>query len=150
MSCTVGTDIVIASQHDRYTSAHEFGSMCDQTCEPGQLVIELRTGLRIAVREIDRSDQDSIYGRLDVACLAIIRIARQACAGQHRIAVSREDRHSVPGTLALPDSTIAEGSKGLRGKCVLLGLEFLETNDIGLGFGEPSHEVLQPLVDIIY
>jgi hypothetical protein len=84
-----------------------------------------------------------------MSCLAIFRVARQACAGQHRIAVSREDRHAVPGTLALPDCTIAEGSKGLRGKCVLLGLEFLQTNDIWLSLDEPSHKVFQPLVDVV-
>jgi hypothetical protein len=94
-------------------------------------------------------EQDSIHSRLDVARLAILRIARQARAGQHRIAVSREDRHAVPGTLALPDCAIAERSKGMRGKFSLLGLEFLQANDVWFSFGEPSHQVFQPLVDVV-
>ena len=31
----------------------------------------------------------------------------------------------------------------------MLGLELLEANDIWLSFVEPSHEVFQPLVDVI-
>ena len=70
--------IVIAGQYDGHTGGDEFGGVCDETFEPGQLVIELRTGLRIAVRKVDGSDQDSIYSRLDVARLAVLRITRQA------------------------------------------------------------------------
>ena len=120
--------------------------MRDQTLEPCQFVIELRTGLRIAVWEID---QDSIHCRLDVARLAILRITGQARPSQHRIVAPREDRHAVPGTLALPDCTIAKGSKGLCRKRPLLGLELLDANDVWLGFGEPSHEVVQALVDVV-
>src|SRR5205823_7206736 len=65
------------------------------------------------------------------------------------IIISREDCHAVPGTLALPDSAIAEGSKQVRGKSLIFGLKLLEANDIWLSFVEPSHEVFQPLVDVI-
>ena len=63
--------------------------------------------------------------------------------------VSREDRHAVPGTLALPDCTIAKTSKGICRKCPLLGLELLEANNVWLRFGEPSHEVVQAFVDVV-
>jgi hypothetical protein len=49
----------------------------------------------------------------------------------------------------LPDCTIAKGSKGLCRKRPLLGLELLDANDVWLGFGEPSHEVVQALVDVV-
>jgi hypothetical protein len=62
--------------------------------------------------------------------------------------VSSEDRHAVPGTLALPDRTIAKGSKGMCRKRQLLGLELLEANDVWLRFSEPSHEVVQAFVDV--
>ena len=55
----------------------ELGGMCDETFEPSQFVIELRTWLRIAVREVDGSDQHSIYRRLNIARVAILRITRQ-------------------------------------------------------------------------
>ena len=47
------------------------------------------------------------------------------------------------------ESMIAEGSKVVCGKRSLLGLEFLQTNDVSLSFGEPSYEVFQALIDII-
>jgi hypothetical protein len=31
----------------------------------------------------------------------------------------------------------------------LLGLELLEANDVWLGLGEPSHEVVQAFVDVV-
>jgi hypothetical protein len=63
--------------------------------------------------------------------------------------VSREDRHAVPRTLALPDCTIAKASKGICRKRPLLGLELLEANDVWLRFGEESHEVVQAFVDVV-
>src|SRR6516164_3857363 len=44
---------------------------------------------------------------------------------------------------------IAEGSKPTLGKRLLLGPELLEANDVWPSLGEPSHEVLQPLVDVV-
>src|SRR5580704_259958 len=93
-------DVVIAGKDDRHTGLHEFRAVVDQTFEPGQFVIELRTGLRISVGQVDGSDQHTIYRRLDIACLAILRIPRQAGSRQHRIALPREDRYTVPGTFA--------------------------------------------------
>ena len=31
----------------------------------------------------------------------------------------------------------------------MLGFELLEANDVWLGFAEPSHQVVQPLVDVV-
>ncbi len=60
-----------------------------------------------------------------------------------------QDRHAVPGTLALPNCAITERSKGIRWKCPLLGFEFLEANNVWLCFAQPSHQVIQPLVDVV-
>ena len=49
----------------------------------------------------------------------------------------------------MPDCTIAKGSKCLCRKCPLFGLELLKANDIWLRFGEPSHEVVQAVVDVV-
>jgi hypothetical protein len=48
--------------------------------------------------------------------------------------VSREDRHTVPGTLTAPDGFIANVSKGFCGKRALLSLELLEASDIRFWF----------------
>src|SRR4051794_2722914 len=37
----------------------------------------------------------------------------------------------------------------MRGECLLIGLEFLEANDIWICFGEPSHQISQPLFYVI-
>ena len=71
MSCGSRHDVVVASQHDGHAGRHEFGGVGNQAFKPGQLVVEFRSGLRIPVREVDGSDQDAIYRRLDVACLMI-------------------------------------------------------------------------------
>jgi hypothetical protein len=34
-------------------------------------------------------------------------------------------------------------------KCLLLGLELLEANDVWLRLGQPSHEVVQAFVDVV-
>ena len=47
-------------QNDRHAGLHEFRTVFDQAFEPCQFVIELRTGLRISVRQVDGSDQHSI------------------------------------------------------------------------------------------
>src|SRR5580698_6775260 len=105
--------------------------------EPVQFVLELRTRLRISIRQIDGSDQHTIYRRLDIACLAILRIPRQAGSRQHRIGLARQDRYAVPGTFAQPDSAIAKVTKSAGLKRLLLYLELLEANDVGLRPLEP-------------
>jgi hypothetical protein len=62
------------------------------------------------------------------------RISRQICAGQHGNVVSRENGHSIPGALPLPDRFVPESSQGLHGKSLLLGLELLETNHVRFSF----------------
>src|ERR1700704_2362496 len=142
-------DVVVAGQDDRHAGLHEFRAVLDETFEPRQFVIELRTGLRISVRQVDGSDQHTIYRRFDIACLAILRIPRQAGSRQHRIALPRQDCYAVPGTFAQPDSAIAKVTKGTCRKCSLLCLELLEANAVGLRPGEPGREIMQSLVDVV-
>jgi hypothetical protein len=63
--------------------------------------------------------------------------------------VSRENRHAIPGTLALPDGAITQGPKRTLWECPLLGFQLLEANDVWLGFAQPSHQVVQTLVDVV-
>ena len=46
--------------------------------------------------------------------------------------VSRENDHTVPGALPLPDCFVPETPKGIHGKGFLLCLELLETNHVRL------------------
>jgi hypothetical protein len=74
----------------------------------------------IPIGEIDGSDQDSPNRRFNVASLMIFRISRQTCASQHGNVVSRENGHTVPRALPLPDCFVPESPKGVHGKCFLL------------------------------
>ena len=47
----------------------------EQTLEPGQLVVELGARLRIAVRQVEGSDEDAVDGGLDVARVAVRVVA---------------------------------------------------------------------------
>ena len=106
--------------------------MGNEALKPGQLVVEFRSRLRIPIGEVDGSDQDSLNSRFDVAGLVIFWISWQACAGQHGSVVSREDGHSIPGTLPVPDCFIPENSESMNGKGSLLRLEILETHHVRL------------------
>jgi hypothetical protein len=47
----------------------------EQPLEPGQLVVELGARLRIAVRQVEGSDEDAVDGGLDVARVAVRVVA---------------------------------------------------------------------------
>jgi len=81
--------------------------------------------------------------------LAIFRIARQAGSRQHGIAIPRQNRYTVPGTFAHPDSSIPKSAKGMFGKLVLFSLEFLQAHDVWLCPFKPRHQILQTLIDVV-
>ena len=90
--------------------------------------------MRIPIREVNGSDQDSPNGSFNVASLMVFRISRQTCASQHGNVVSRENGHAVPRALPMPDRFVPESPKGVHGKCVLLCLELLETHHVRFRF----------------
>lgn len=50
--------------------------MRPQAVEPGKFVIELGTGARVAVWEVERGDQHPVHGSLDISGVSVSRIAR--------------------------------------------------------------------------
>ena len=70
-------DVVVAGQHHGQRCWPERGGVGDQALEPGELVVEFRAGLRIAVRQVDGADQDAVDSGLDVAALPV-RAGRRA------------------------------------------------------------------------
>src|SRR4030095_6072260 len=93
--------------------------------------------------------EHAVYRRFHVACLGIPGIPRKAGSRQHRVAIPRQDRHTVPGACAKPDSAVAEVPKGTCRKCPLLYFELLEANDVGLFPSEPSRQIVQTFVDVV-
>ena len=79
-------DVVVAREHDRDAGLVKRGGMADQPLDPGELVVEFRSGLRVAVRRVERGDQHAVDRGLDVAALRVVRIARQLGARHDRLA----------------------------------------------------------------
>ncbi len=73
---------------------------------PGELVVEFRPGLRIAVGRIERRNQDAVHRSFDVAALRIRGIAGQPGSREHRLTIAGENGNAVPGGLAPPDGTV--------------------------------------------
>jgi hypothetical protein len=142
-------DIVVAGQHDGHAGFHEFLAVSGEALEPGQFVIELRTGLRVSVGEVDGGDQDPVDRRLDIASLTIIGIPWQAGSCQHRVTIPREDGDAVPGALAKPDSALAEVAQGACREGSLLYFEFLEAKYIGARLFKPRGEIVQTFADVV-
>jgi hypothetical protein len=82
--------------------------MLDQLFEPAQLIVEFRAGTRIAVGQIEPTDQDAVDSSFDVAALTFVRIAGQASPGLMDLADPAQDRDAVPAFLAVPDRVIAK------------------------------------------
>jgi hypothetical protein len=141
--------IVVAGEHDRDAGLVERCGMARQSLEPGELVVEFRPRLRIAVRRVERSDQHAVHRRLDVAGLVVVGIAGQFGAGDDRHHAPRQDRDAVPALLAAPHRLVAGLAQRIGRKLAVGGLELLQAGDVGLGAAQPRDQVRQPLADII-
>ncbi len=143
-------DVVISGEHNGHAGRNQACGVAGEAFEPGQLMSEFRTRLRVAVRQVEGSDEDSVYGSFNVARLAILGIAGQGRACQDRIEPMRQNRHTVPAAFALPDRAIAEGLKGVGGECSVLRLKFLQADNVGLRPGQPGKKIGQPFIDSVY
>ena len=68
-------DIVIPCQDDRHAGGIEIGGMRHKSLQPGELVVEFRPRLRIAVWPIERCDEHAVDRSLDIAALFVSRIS---------------------------------------------------------------------------
>src|SRR5262245_11452538 len=109
-------DIEIAGKHSGNTGALQPPRMAEQALKPGELVVELGAGMRIAIRQIDAAHQDASDGSLDVPVLRVVIIAGKPVSGENRFAAAREDGNAVPGPLSAPDRVIAKAAQFGGGK----------------------------------
>ena len=90
-------DIVVTDEHDRRACLSQRSGVEAQPLVPGELVVEFRAGLRVAVGRIDAGDEDAVDGGLDVAGLDVGSVARQGGAGEDRLDTASDDGDAVPG-----------------------------------------------------
>ena len=114
--------------------------MGDETLEPCELVVEPRPGLRIAVRQVDRRDDDAVDVGFEIARLAVGIVTGKAPADLARRLAFRKDRDTVVRTLSMPDRAVPGFGDGLRRKLRVVGLDLLQADDIGRRFVEPLDE----------
>jgi hypothetical protein len=121
----------------------------DKALEPRQLIIELRTWLRIPVRQVDAADQYAIDRCFDVAGLFVGAVAGEASAGQDQLGAPGQDGDTVPGSLALPNRPVATFQQRCLRKGPVLRLELLQAGHIGALGLQPGQKVLQAAIDVV-
>src|SRR3989454_11342207 len=118
--------------------------MLDQALEPRQLVIELRPGLRIAVRQIRAADDDPLPRRLKITALLVLRTARQLALAHARVRALREDRPPFPRLLPPPQRPISRIADRFDRQPRLGRLQLLQADDIRRFFLQPLQQMLEP------
>ena len=126
-----------------------FRGMPLQPLEPFQLGVEFRSRLRIAVRQIEASDEDAVDGGFDIARLVISAVTRQRGADQHRIGLARQDGDAVPGLLSAPDRAVAGLLDRMNRKIGVGRFQLLQANHIGPGGAQPAQQIGQAPVDVV-
>ena len=99
---------------------------------------ERLAGRRIAIGQVQATDQDPIDRRLDIPAVRIIQIARESAACLHRRSAARQYGDTVPALLALPDCAITGFPDRRLREFLVWCFELLQADDVLLGFGEPA------------
>lgn len=121
-----------------------------QAFEPAQLIVKFRSRCGVAIRHIETANERALDGCLDVAALAIVRIARQAASGFYRVAATSQDCNAVPAFLAMPNGAISHSLQRRTREFVIRRLQFLQAHDIGVCRAEPALEHRQTAIDAIH
>jgi TolA-binding protein len=70
--------VEVAHQHDGYVQLKQFRRVAIQAPEPAEFIVELRAGRWVAIRQMQASDQHAVDGRLYIAALIVVGVARKA------------------------------------------------------------------------
>jgi hypothetical protein len=143
-------DIVVAGQHDRLIERVQHLRPRDQPLHPFELVVELRSRLRIAVGRVEAADQHAADRSLDIAALHILGIAGEPPPGLDRLAAAREDGDAVPARLAVPDRAVARFLDRAVREPLFRRLQLLQAHRVGRRFGQPVEQHRQPPVDPVH
>lgn len=144
-----GHHVEVAGQHHRMAALHQLGGVADEVLEPGQLVVELRSRLGIAIGQVKTGHQQAVDGRFEVAAVGIAGVARQAAAYLQRLAVAGEDGDAVPRRLALPDRAVSGPLQRRGGEARVGRLQFLQADDVRRFPLQPGQQRGQPGLDAV-
>lgn len=107
--------VEVARQDDGAATGHQLGGMLVQPLEPGKLVVELRTRLRVAVRQLEADDHHAVDGGLEVSRLFVGRVARKRPADLKRLRAAGQQRDPVPGRSPATRQPYPAASSSARG-----------------------------------
>src|SRR5918998_5019127 len=106
--------------------------MAGEPLHPTQFIVEFFCADRIAVGQIERSDDKVADLGLDIAAMAVVRAIWQPRAPQRRRLVARQYGNPVKTLLTVPDAAIA-GRFDIGDRQRFIGaFELLEADHVGL------------------
>ena len=129
--------IVVTTQNNGRIARGQRVRVVTETFEPAHLVVKLRTRGRIAIWQIETSDDYAIDLSLKVSAMGVIGIARQAAATFRQLPDARKDRDAVVRFLAVPDRLVPGLVDRLRWKLLIGRLELLQACNSRPIFHEP-------------
>ena len=100
-------DVEVAGDHHRQVALQQALRMRDKLLEPSELVVELGTGPRVTVRQVQPTDDDAVHRCLNVAALRRVGIVRQSAPRLVNLSDPAENGDAVPALLAVPDRLVA-------------------------------------------
>ncbi|CUX06773.1 conserved hypothetical protein [Agrobacterium fabacearum S56] len=112
--------------------------------------MELRTWDRIAVWQVQASDNHSVDDSLNVSTLVVVLAAGQPTSRLKRLLTTCKDRDTVPRFLAMPYRSIACAFQLFARKFIGRCLQFLQTDDTRSCLVQPTKEDVEATVDAVY
>ena len=119
MSKSVGTTLKSPAMTTGLRLRKSFAAWAMSRSNQRKLVVELRAGLRVSVRQIDRADDHRADGCFQVAAVIVRVVARQLFANFRDLEVTRQDGDAVPRALAVPERGVSRLGDGRLRKGVL-------------------------------
>ena len=141
-----GRDVEIAQQNQFFMSRQFVAEKFGQGGKPLFFILEFRAVQGFAVDAIDIDDAHAVDGGGDDAALQVVGQGGQAGVYVLRFAAA-DDGDAVVGFLAAPNAVPAHHLQGGGGEFVLVELEFLQNEDIGLMVGQPVLHLRQAHVE---
>ena len=141
-----GRDVEIAQQNQFFMSGQFVAEKFGQGGKPLFFILEFRAIQGFAVDAIDIDDAHAVDGGSDDAALRVVGQGGQAGVYVLRFAAA-DDGDAVVGFLAAPNAVPAHHLQGGGGEFVLVELEFLQGEDVGLMVGQPVLHLRQAHVE---
>lgn len=140
----VGADIEIATDSKFTAGVFTAKKGLAQTLKPSELVCVVRIIKGPTVGHVGAGDPNPTAGRPKDARIGVLGAVVVPTSHNVLEAHLREDRHTIPLALAMVSGLVAHCVEDLGGKCRVLHLGLLETDDLRAILGEPLLHSREP------